>query len=80
MTAVDLIYCPYDYGRRDWRCGLGPKRILQQDAVARIQSGGTDVRLVEIETQVSYETEISLVFEAQRQIAMSVARAHGIGN
>jgi arginase len=75
MTAVDLVFCPYDSGRRDWRCGLGPKRILQQGAVARIQSGGTDVRLVEIETQVSYESEISLVFEAQRQIAQSVAKA-----
>jgi len=79
MTAVDLICCPYDSGRRNWRCGLGPKRILQQGAVARIQSGGTDVRLVEIETQVSYETEISLVFEAQRQIAMSVAKARDSG-
>ena len=79
MTAVDLICCPYDSGRRDWRCGLGPKRILQQDAVARIQSAGTDVRLVEIETQVSYETEVSLVFEAQRQIAMRVAKAREQG-
>jgi arginase len=79
MTTVDLICCPYDSGRRDWRCGLGPKRILQQGAVARIQSAGTDVRLVEIETQVSYETEVSLVFEAQRQIAESVARARGSG-
>ena len=79
MAPVDLICCPYDSGRRNWRCGLGPKRILQQGAVARIQSGGTDVRLVEIETQVSYETEISLVFEAQRQIAMRVARAREEG-
>jgi arginase len=79
MTSVDLICCPYDSGRRNWRCGLGPKRILQQGAVARIQSGGTDVRLVEIETQVSYETEISLVFEAQRQIAMRVAEAREEG-
>ena len=79
MTSVDLICCPYDSGRRNWRCGLGPKRILQQGAVARIQSGGTDVRLVEIETQVSYETEISLVFEAQRQIALSVAKARESG-
>jgi arginase len=37
------------------------------------------VRLVEIETQVSYETEISLVFEAQRQIAMRVAEAREEG-
>lgn len=79
MASVDLICCPYDSGRRNWRCGLGPKRILQQGAVARIQSGGTDVRLVEIETQVSYETELSLVFEAQRQIAISVAQAREQG-
>lgn len=79
VTSVDLICCPYDSGRRNWRCGLGPKRILQQGAVARIQSGGTGVRLVEIETQVSYETELSLVFEAQRQIAMKVSKAREQG-
>ncbi len=79
VTSVDLICCPYDSGRRNWRCGLGPKRILQQGAVARIQSGGTGVRLVEIETQVTYETELSLVFEVQRQIAMRVAEAREQG-
>lgn len=79
MTTVDLINCPYDSGRRDWRCGHGPARILQQDAVARIQATGTDVRLVDIETQVSYESEPDLVFEAQRQIAVKVANACGSG-
>lgn len=79
MIAVDLITCPYDLGRRNWRCGLGPAAILQQDAVARIESGGADVRLVEIETQVDYECEGDLSFEAQRQIARGVAKAKESG-
>ncbi len=75
MAAVDLICCPYDGGRRDWRCGLAPKRILQQGAITRIETGGTDARIIEIETQVAYESEASLVFEAQRQIAKTVANS-----
>ena len=75
MTAVDLINCPYDSGRKDWRCGLGPTRILQQGAVARLQAAGTDVRVVEINPQVDYETETDLIFEAQRQIAVRAAEA-----
>jgi arginase len=75
MAAADLICCPYDGGRRDWRCGLAPKRILQQGAAARIEAGGTNVRIIEIETQVAYESEAALVFEAQRQIAKTVANS-----
>jgi arginase len=79
MTAVDIINCPYDSGRRDWRCGLGPSRILQQDAVARIEASGIDARVVEIETAVSYESEADLVFEAQRQVAGAVASCRESG-
>ena len=79
MTAVDLICCPYDLGRRNWRCGLGPSRILRHDAVARLEATGADLRLVDIETQVGYESEAGLVFEAQRQIAETVAKARKSG-
>ena len=79
MAAVDLICCPYDSGRRDWRCGLAPKRILQQGAVARIEAGGLDVRVVEIDAQVEYESEAALVFEAQRQVARNVTNARQSG-
>jgi arginase len=75
MSAIDLIVCPYDMGRRNWRCGLGPAAILQNDAVARLEAAGANVRVVEIETRVDYECESDLVFEAQRQIAERTARA-----
>jgi arginase len=79
MAAVDLIYCPYDSGRRDWRCGRGPTRILQQGAVARIEAAGAEVRLVEIEPGVSYESENALGFDVQRRIAEATANARKAG-
>ncbi len=80
MGNVDLIVCPYDLGRRDWRCGLWPARILQQDAIGRVSANGVDVRLVEIEAQVSYESETELVFEANRKISDSVTQALKVGH
>jgi arginase len=79
MTTVDLICCPYDSGRRDWRCGTAAKRILQQGAFARIEAAGARARVIEIDTEVDYESEGALVFEAQRQIAKSVADARKAG-
>jgi arginase len=79
MTAVDLICCSYDSGRRDWRCGRGPGRILQQGALARLEAAGTEVRLVEIEPKVRYDSENALAFEVQRRIAAAVATAREAG-
>ena len=79
MTAVDLICCPYDLGRRNWRCGLGPTAILRHDAVTILSAAGADLRLVDIETQIDYESEAGLVFEAQRMIAENVTRARQSG-
>jgi arginase len=79
MAAVDLIHCPYDSGRRDWRCGRGPARILQQGAVARIEAAGAGVRLVEIEPRVSYDSENALGFDVQRRIAEATANAREAG-
>jgi arginase len=79
MAAVDLICCPYDSGHRDWRCGRGPTRILEQGAVARIEAAGAEVRLVEIEPRVNYESENALGFEVQRRIAEATANARERG-
>lgn len=75
MSAVDLIYCPYDAGRRDWRCGYGPTKILEQGAVNRIEATGAEVRLIEIEPKVFYESENTMGFEVQRRIAEAAASA-----
>ena len=75
MAAVDIIYSPFDAGQKDWRCGCGPTRILQQDAIARIEAKGADVRLIEIEPRVFYESENSMGFEIQRRISEAAANA-----
>jgi len=75
MAAVDINCSPFDAGRKDWRCGSGPKRILQQDAIARIEATGADMRLIEIEPRVFYESENSMGFEIQRRISEAAANA-----
>lgn len=79
MTPVDLILSPYDSGRIDWRCGLGPRKILDQFLRSKIGAPGEDVRIVEIEPRAEYETESSLVFDAQRQIAGFTAKSRESG-
>ena len=69
MPDVTIIYCPWDSGRKDWRCGRGPARILQADAIARFKALGASVDVVEIEPTVNYESENSTGFEILRQIA-----------
>lgn len=75
MPDVALIYCPYDSGRKNWRCGLGPGKIFQHDAVARLEALGANVEVIEIEPGVHYESENSMGFEIQRQIAEATDRA-----
>ncbi|MGE3873673.1 MAG: arginase family protein [Parvibaculaceae bacterium] len=79
MKPVDLIICAKDSGRSEWRCGLGPRRILEQFLASATTIDRDDLRIVEIETQVDYETDSSLVFEAQRQIAQCAARSRTAG-
>jgi arginase len=79
MKPVDLIICAKDSGRSDWRCGLGPRRILSQFLASQTTIPRDDLRTVEIETHVDYETDSSLVFEAQRQIAQCAARSRSAG-
>ena len=75
MTGVTLVYCPWDSGRKDWRCGCGPRAILQQGARERLEALGATVDIVEIEPSVDYESENSTGFEIQRQIARACDQA-----
>lgn len=80
MKPVDLIICAKDSGRSDWRCGLGPRRILAQFLSSPTTIPRDDLRIVEIEAHVDYETDSSLVFEAQRQIAQCAAMSRNAGH
>ena len=75
MPDVTLIYCPWDSGRKDWRCGNGPQAILQHGARDRLEALGAQVEIVEIEPAAKYESENSTGFEIQRQIATAGGRA-----
>lgn len=69
MLDVTLIYCPYDSGRMNWRSGCGPKKILNCGAIDRLEVLGAKVDVADIEPKVNYESENSMAFEIQRQIA-----------
>lgn len=79
MTPVDLIICAKDSGRSDWRCGLGPRRVLEQFLSSQSTTPRDGLRTVEIETQVDYETDSSLAFEALRQIAQCATNSRNAG-
>ena len=79
MTDATLIYCPWDSGRKDWRCGRGPARILAQGAAGRLKAMGARVDRVDIEPDVHYESENSMGFAVQRQIAKAADQACSAG-
>ena len=79
MSSIQIIPCPYDSGRKHWRCGNGPTAILEQGAVQELQNMGASVEVFEIEPQLHYESENSMGFEIQRRIAAAVEAAAAAG-
>ncbi len=79
MTEIELIVCPYDSGKRDWRCGAGPRRILDDALRPALDTASIGFHLTEIEPQSAYPCEASLGFDAQRRIANTAIDARKEG-
>ena len=79
MTEIELIVCPYDSGKRDWRCGAGPRRILDDALRPALDTASIGFHLSEIEPQSAYPCEASLGFDAQRRIANTAIDARKEG-
>ena len=79
MTDIELIVCPYDSGKRDWRCGAGPRRILDDALRPALDAASIDFHLSEIEPHSGYPCEASLGFDAQRRIAACATDARSKG-
>ena len=47
--AIDVVVVPYDSGRRGWRMGAGPLRLIERGLLDRLRDLGLDVRPIEIE-------------------------------
>ena len=48
-SGIDLVVVPYDSGRRGWRMGGGPLRLVEAGIVERLRDLGHDVRRTDVE-------------------------------
>ncbi len=71
---VHLIRLPYDSGQRDRRMGRGPRRILDQGLVERLQGAGFDVESVTVETDAPFATEVGTTFELYGKLSEQLSR------
>ncbi len=79
MKPIQLLLVPYDSGRRDWRMGKGPERLVAGLA-ARLDALGCAVeRLVVVPESQAPEAEIATAFELMRLLAVRVRAAREAG-
>jgi arginase len=80
MKAVQLLLVPYDSGRRDWRMGAGPARLLDAGLAERLEAVGCAVEcaLVAPESDAP-PAEIATAFELMRLVAIGVRTARAAG-
>lgn len=75
--AIHLLQVPYDSGHRAERMGCGPLHLLEHgaalDRLRRVEPD--NVRLVPIETEAAFSTEIGTAFELHRRVSDTVAGA-----
>ena len=75
--ATHLLQVPHDSGHRAQRMGRGPLHLVERGAALdRLRRVGLDdVRLVPVETEAAFPTEIGTAFELHRRVSEGVARA-----
>lgn len=65
---VDIVQVPYDSGFRDLRMGAGPLRLVESGLVDHLGRRGHDGRVVPVELDSGFRTEISAAFELATKI------------
>lgn len=73
--TIHLLQVPYDSGHRAKRMGCGPLHLegAALDCLRRMDAD--DVRLVPVETEAAFPTEIGTAFELHRRVSEGVAEA-----
>lgn len=80
MTEVQLLVVPFDSGRRGWRMGAGPERVLAAGLVARLEALGHRVESAAVAPDGDAPlTEIATAFELMRLVAVRVREALAAG-
>ncbi len=80
MAPVQLLLVPYDSGRRDWRMGAGPERLISAGLVPRLNALGHAVECsVVVPESDAPLAEIATAFELMRLLAVRVRTSLAAG-
>jgi arginase len=69
---VRAISVPYDSGRRDFRMGRGPERLLRGGLAGALSAAGRDVHVCVVESESPTHAEVAVSFELDRKISDEV--------
>jgi arginase len=72
---VDLVLVPYDSAHRNLRMGAGPLRLVEAGLPEHLASRGHETRIIPVELESGFRTEISSAFELAGKIRDSVRRS-----
>lgn len=78
-AGIDLILAPFDSGRRDWRMGAGPLRLLESGLVDRLAGLGHDVRRIDVEPAEGDESDADPAYALAAVVSRAVRRARADG-
>lgn len=74
--TIHVHQVPYDSGHRAARMGRGPVQLIEHaNLLDQLRRLDPDVRLVPIEAETGFRTEIGTTFELHRKLAAKVAAA-----
>ena len=72
---VDVVQVPWDSGHHDRRMGAGPGRVLDAGLLEALAAGGSDARVIHLELDTDFPTEIDMAFRIARAVEARVAEA-----
>ena len=76
---IQIITVPYDCGYKEQRQGLGPERFFKHHIDQKLEAGGHQVAISQIDSQSDFTIEVMTAFELNRLLAGEVRRAIGKG-
>jgi arginase len=76
---LHLLAVPYDSGRRGWRMGAGPDRLLADGAADRLHVAGHVVEVEHVDLSDPPPPEIRAAFDIAARLSERVATIHAAG-
>ncbi|MCB5173670.1 arginase family protein [Microvirga lenta] len=73
--SLRLFQIPYDSGHRGRRMGAGPLHLVERGILNQLRTRDPDTRLIPVEAQSPFPTEIGTAFDLHRETAAAVSNA-----